>query len=115
MQNSKLTIVGVDVSKACFDICVTDAEGKNTKRKLCNDKKGFLELVKTISSKSWVVMEASGPYYYQLACFLHEKGIKVSVINPLVIRRFMRGRLARWSLTGLKLTLLMPKVLLPME
>lgn len=95
MQNPKLTIVGVDISKAYFDICIIDADGKKTKGKLSNDKKGFLELVKVIPSESWVVMEASGPYYYQLACFLYEKGIKVSVVNPLVIRRFMQMELKR--------------------
>lgn len=42
-----------------------------------------------------VVMEASGPYYLQLACYLHEQGIQVSVINPLVIRRFCQMRLSR--------------------
>jgi transposase len=40
-------------------------------------------------------MEASGPYYLRLATFLAEKGITVSVINPLVIRRFCQMRLAR--------------------
>ena len=95
MQNSKLTIVGVDISKAYFDICITDADGKDTKGKLSNDKNGFLELVKMIPSESWVVMEASGPYYYQLACFLYEKGIQVSVVNPLVIRRFMQMEMER--------------------
>jgi transposase len=40
-------------------------------------------------------MEASGPYYLRLATFLAEKGIAVSVINPLVIRRFCQMRMAR--------------------
>src|SRR6185369_8588100 len=40
-------------------------------------------------------MEASGPYYLRLACFLAGKGIGVSVINPLVIRRFCQMRMSR--------------------
>ena len=95
MLNVKLTIVGVDISKAYFDVYFTDANGKNAKGKLSNDKAGFSELLNMIPSESWVVMEASGPYYYQLACFLYEKGIKVAVVNPLVIRRFMQMQLKR--------------------
>ena len=40
-------------------------------------------------------MEASGPYYLKLATFLHQKGVSVSVINPLVIRRFSQMRMMR--------------------
>ncbi len=91
MQEVKPTVVGVDISKAYFDYFFTDADSKNTKGRLTNDKQGFQQLQKIIPSNSWVVMEASGPYYYQLACFLYEKGVKVAVVNPLVIRRFMGG------------------------
>jgi transposase len=40
-------------------------------------------------------MEASGPYYLRLACYLNTLGFSVSVINPLVIRRFCQMRLSR--------------------
>lgn len=33
-------------------------------------------------------MEASGPYYLNLANFLHDRQIKVFVVNPLKIKRF---------------------------
>jgi transposase len=95
MQEVKPTVVGVDISKAYFDYFFTDADSKKTKGRLINDKLGFQQLQKIIPSNSWVVMEASGPYYYQLACFLYGKGIKVAVVNPLVIRRFMQMQLQR--------------------
>lgn len=95
MEKPKLSVVGVDISKAYFDYYLINADGKKTKGRLSNDKEGFKALIKTIPSDSWIVMEASGPYYYQLACFLYEKGVKVSVINPLVIRRFMQMQLKR--------------------
>ena len=41
------------------------------------------------------IMEASGPYYLQLAIYLHKQGIKVSVVNPLVIKRLSQMRLLR--------------------
>ena len=52
-----------------------------------NDRKGFKELLPHVLA-THVAMEATGPYSFQLALFFHESGVKVSVINPLVIRRF---------------------------
>lgn len=95
MQQPKGPIVGVDISKAYFDFYFSDGNGKKDKGRLSNEKQGFEQFLKMIPSESWVVMEASGPYYYQLACFLHEKGIRVAVVNPLVIRRFMQMQLKR--------------------
>jgi transposase len=40
-------------------------------------------------------MEASGPYYLKLASYLYTKRIAVSVVNPLVIRRFCQMRMTR--------------------
>jgi len=40
-------------------------------------------------------MEATGPYYIKLANFLYSKGFKVSVVNPLVIRRYSQMLLKR--------------------
>jgi len=51
--------------------------------------------LKAIDPADHCVMEASVPYYLPLAMFLHEQGIKVSVVNPLVIRRFAQMRLSR--------------------
>ena len=40
-------------------------------------------------------MEDTGPYYLQLALFLAENKVKVSVVNPLVIKKFSQMRLSR--------------------
>ena len=40
-------------------------------------------------------MEASGPYYLQLANYLNTHKIEVSVVNPLVIKRFSQMNLQR--------------------
>lgn len=95
MEKLKPTAVGIDISKAYFDLYFKGPNGKETKARLSNDKEGFHKFLKMIPSDGWAVMEASGPYYYQLACYLYEKGVKVAVINPLVIRRFMQMRLKR--------------------
>ena len=40
-------------------------------------------------------MEATSQYYEKLAIFLHDAGIRVSVINPLQIKAFGESRLSR--------------------
>lgn len=86
--------VGVDISKDYFDVALPE-ENHHSHHQFPNTPKGFKDLFKLLSASSMVVMEASGSYYLQLAFYLHEKGISVSVINPLVIRRFCQMRMVR--------------------
>jgi transposase len=44
---------------------------------------------------SHCVMEATGYYHYQLAYHLLESGIKVSVENPLAVKRFIQMKLSK--------------------
>ncbi len=88
-------ITGIDVSKQTFDCCIPLEGGKTVHKKLSNDNDGFEKLLKLLPEGSHVVMEASGAYYYRLAYFLHGQHITVSVVNPLVIRRFCQMRMAR--------------------
>lgn len=86
--------VGIDISKLSFDVAV-EVNDVHKHYKLANDEIGFRKLVNLIDPSHHVVMEASGPYYLKLAVYLYEKGISVSVVNPLVIRRFCQMRLMR--------------------
>lgn len=90
---SKFT--GIDISKQAFDCSITKGDGKIETKKMSNNLKGFEKLTSLLPSDAWVIMEASGPYYLKLATHLHEKGIKISVVNPLVIRRFCQMRMVR--------------------
>lgn len=85
---------GIDISKSFFDVAFLQA-GHYTYHKFNNNQDGFKALLKVLPSGDQVVMEASGPYYLPLACFLYDEGIGVSVINPLVIRRFSQMRMSR--------------------
>lgn len=87
-------IAGFDVSKAFFDVCLCIDEVMSQK-KFTNDALGFRQLVAFLPPETHCVMEATGPYYLQLAFFLHAQGMKVSVVNPLIIRRFSQMRLTR--------------------
>lgn len=86
--------VGIDISKLTFDVAL-NCDGHYVHYKFANDIKGFKKFFKLLDSNHWCVMEASGPYYLKLAFYLSDQGILLSVINPLVIRRFSQMRLLR--------------------
>lgn len=88
-------ITGIDISKQTFDCSITNAEGKIETKKLPNNEKGFEKLILLLPVEAHVVMEASGPYYFKLATYLHLHEVKVSVVNPLIIRRFCQMRMIR--------------------
>jgi transposase len=86
--------VGIDISKLTFDVALTK-DNSYEHYQFSNDAKGFKKFVKLLGSEHCCVMEASGPYYLKLAFYLSDCGIAVSVINPLVIRRFSQMRMIR--------------------
>lgn len=87
-------IIGIDISKQTFDVCFKRKEVLEH-RVYMNDSKGFKEFIKTVGLDSTVVMEASGPYYVCLASYLHGHSISVSVVNPLMVKRFGQMRFYR--------------------
>lgn len=87
-------VTGIDCSKDYFDISVLK-EGKVAfKGRFTNNSKGFMDMLPHILG-THVAMEATGPYYFQLARFVHDSAIRVSVINPLIIRRFAQMQMSR--------------------
>lgn len=84
-------VIGIDVSKQTLDVHI---QGKSYK--LSNQRSGFEKLITHDPDHiAWFVMEATGPYYLNLAYYLEQRGHRVAVINPLVIRRFGQMRLLR--------------------
>lgn len=93
-MQTQTNYTGIDISKLFFDVAIGKQLDYNY-HKFTNDEAGFKALLKLLSAGSHVVMEASGPYYLKLACYLSDHGIAVSVVNPLVIRRFCQMRMSR--------------------
>lgn len=88
------TYTGIDVAKDSF-VAATKLAGKVTTSLHSNDRKGIQKFLKSLPIQTWCVMEATGVYSLQLAIALYEKGIKVSVVNPLQIKRFAQTKLKR--------------------
>lgn len=90
-MNKDIKIYGIDISKDVFDAFSLEAGHQQ----FTNDVQGFIALTKTLKKEALVVMEATGYYHYRLAQYLYKKGIAVSVVNPLSVKRFIQMKLAK--------------------
>ena len=90
-MNKDIKYYGIDISKDVFDVC--DSNGLSACYQ--NNPKGFKKFKKSLSENAHCVMEATGYYHYQLAYFLLESSIKVSVENPLSVKRFIQMKLSK--------------------
>jgi len=93
-MQSETNYAGVDISKSFFDVAIP-GQGKYDYYKFSNDEPGFKALSKVLPVGSHIIMEASGPYYLPLASYLSGFNIALSVVNPLIIRRFCQMRMSR--------------------
>ena len=90
--------IGVDVSKAKFDAALMTGQGKYRNKAFDNTAVGFEEFLRWIDvhveqgrSNARVCMEATGIYHEALANFLFDSQVKVFVINPLRVKRFVES------------------------
>jgi transposase len=88
-------VIGIDCSKATLDVGKSEDGKAKSLGSFLNNQTGFMKIYELAKSSRLVVMEASGPYYMPLAYFLKERGISVSVVNPLVIKRYCQMKLVR--------------------
>jgi len=88
-------VIGIDISKASFDVSFEKSNGSFYHEKFSNDAKGFKSFRKLLLADDHCVMEASGPYYLKLAHYLFEEQIRISVVNPLQIKHFVRMRMIK--------------------
>jgi transposase len=90
--------VGMDVSKETLDVCLL--RGKDSEyAQMSNSRQGFNQLHRWLqkrkASSAHVCLEATGIYGLEVAQFLHEKGYRVSVVNPARIKGFAQSQMRR--------------------
>lgn len=90
-MNKDIKHFGIDISHLVFD--VTDSDGNY--HQFENNLSGFKKFAKFLNNESHCVMEATGYYHYQLAYYLLESGFKLSVENPLSVKRFIQMKLSK--------------------
>lgn len=95
-MNAAHAVVGIDVSKLKLDVAVL-FNGKVKSKVVDNSSAGHASLVEWLGKSKasiesmHVCMEATGVYYEALALFLHQAGLRVSVVNPSCIKGFGQG------------------------
>ncbi|MDB5858256.1 MAG: family transposase [Ramlibacter sp.] len=91
-QEKKVDKVGIDVSKAKLDVALLREQGEFRDKIIANSRKGFAELAAWLAkhgvTQAHICMEATGAYWEALAEFLVDAGFEVSVVNPVLIRKF---------------------------
>jgi transposase len=95
----ELPILGIDISKAKFDVALfVDCKVKKS-RVFENNLTGFkalsLWLIKQDITHLQACMEATGTYGDELATYLYDQGFEVSVVNPAQIKSFSGAQLNR--------------------
>ena len=83
------------MAKADLEAAFTQEQALLERAQFPNTSPGHQALLGRLLDGDLVVMEATGPYHLALAFFLHERGVQVSVVNPLSVRRFAQMRLSR--------------------
>jgi len=91
--------IGIDVSKKNLDVAFFNGNDYELLSVYPNDTNGCKQLInkiKTYDEKEIIVtMEATGTYNLNAAINMHSAGLTVSVVNPLVIRRYKEMKMLR--------------------
>jgi len=90
-MNKDIIFFGIDISKDVFDVAASNEKYYQ----FSNSYKGFKSFLKLLDNTSHCVMESTGYYHYRLAYFLLEHHIRVSVENPLSVKRFIQMKLSK--------------------
>lgn len=95
---SEIDFVGVDVSKATFNVCLI-RNNKFKHKRFKNSADGAEAFSVWLSGLGVTAvhacLEATGPYGESLAERLHDQGVQVSMVNPARIKGFSQSHLER--------------------
>lgn len=88
MNTKNNNIVAIDIAKASLQV-----QTENTSFVVSNDPRGLCQLNTALTrlDHPYVICEASGGYERPLVRMLFEAGIRVSVVNPAMVRAFAKS------------------------
>jgi len=95
-----MNAAGIDVSSRKSTVAVLRPFGEVVKlpfdvRHSAVDLAALAEQLKSIEGETRVVMEHTGRYYESIAKVLHEAGLYVSAVNPLLIKEYGNNSLRK--------------------
>lgn len=92
-------IVGIDIAKDKFDVCLLNEAGKEQQATFANSKQGINQLhhwlKKQGAKQAQVCLEATGIYGDLVAETLHSRQYQVSVVNPARIKAYAQSQMRR--------------------
>ena len=104
------SIIGIDISKLKFDLCLLRENGKLKHKVFPNTPSGFSQLSAWLAQQRvelvHACLEATGTYGEALALYLCEAGHQVSIINPAVIKAYAQSHLSRTKTDKVDATLI---------
>ena len=89
-----MEIIGIDISKHTFDASWVKGQQACHQSYPYTDE-GLEACLEQLPEDGHYVMEATGVYHSRLALCLYQAGRRVSVVNPLVIKRYGQMKLSR--------------------
>lgn len=98
MMLANKIVVGIDVSKDILALSIFDGQTHeyivlDYTQKVVN--KELIKRFDTLRASVVFVMEATGIYHSRLAYWLYNAGYKVSILNPLIIKRYAQMKMTR--------------------
>ena len=92
-------ILGIDVSKLKFNVCLIREDGKLRHRVFVNNEAGFAELSQWLTRNHvpqvHACLEATGTYSEAVAIYLYDSNHLVSLVNPAAIKAYAGAQLSR--------------------
>src|SRR4051812_28756834 len=92
-------ILGIDVSKLKFNVCLSREDGRLKHRVFANTEAGFSELSQWLTknhvTQVHACLEATGTYSEALATYLFDAGQLVSLVNPAATKAYAGAQLSR--------------------
>ena len=92
-------ILGIDVSKEKVDVALFQDKQFIGSGQFANTQAGFKKLSTWLKNKGagqvWACMESTGRYGDGLASYLHQQGHRVSMVNPVRIKKYAESQLQR--------------------
>lgn len=92
-------ILGIDVAKLKFNVCLIGEDGRLRHRVFANTTSGFSQLSEWLNKNKVTqlhsCLEATGTYSEALATYLHDNGHQVSLVNPAATKAYAGAQLSR--------------------
>ncbi|GHV47920.1 IS110 family transposase [Bacteroidia bacterium] len=90
MAKVQIYYAGIDTSKETFDVAF-EKNGRETSRKFAYTPQGMASLLDRVHC----VVESTGTCHCRLACFLYARRVRLSVVNPLPVKRYGQALVLR--------------------